>query len=76
MVAAPPPPQASADDATLKTRVDEALKAKACGDIEVEVKDGTVTLRGSVAQAKLGECMMAAQESGPKNLVNQLQVEK
>lgn len=75
-VAAPPPPMASADDATMKTKVEEALKAKACGDISVEVKEGTVTLRGSIAQAKLGECVMAAQETKPRNVVNQLQVQK
>ena len=73
-VAAPPPPQASADDETLKTKVEEALKAKACGDIQVEVMDGVVTLSGSIAQTKLGECTMAALETKPGKFVNQLQV--
>lgn len=73
---APPPPMASAEDPEMKTKVVDALKAKGCGDIDVEVKDGTATLRGNIKQAKLAECMMAVQETKPKNVVNQLKVEK
>lgn len=75
VVAAAPPPIASADDPTLKTKAEEALKAKNCGDISVEVSEGKVTLRGTVTREKLPECMMAVQETKPKSVENQLQVQ-
>jgi hyperosmotically inducible protein len=73
---AQPPPAASADDPTMKIKVEEALKAKNCGNIDIEVKEGVVTLRGSIEQAKLAQCIMAAQETKPKKVDNQLKVEK
>ncbi|NNE98996.1 MAG: BON domain-containing protein [Pyrinomonadaceae bacterium] len=70
----PPPPAASAPDTELKGKVEEAIK-KAGGDgITVEVKDGVVTLRGSIAKDKLAGIMKAAQETKPKKVDNQLQV--
>jgi osmotically-inducible protein OsmY len=70
------PPAASADDPTMKTKVEEALKAKNCGSIDVEVKEGVVTLRGSIEQAKLAQCIMVVQETKPKKVDNQMKVEK
>lgn len=75
VVAAAPPPMASADDATLKTKAEEALKAKNCGDITVAVSEGRVTLRGTISREKLPECIMAVQETKPKSVDNQLQVQ-
>jgi len=74
-VAAPPPPIASADDSTMQTRVEEALKAKSCTGVTVEVQEGVVTLSGRVTQVKFAECMMAAEESKPEKVNNQLTVE-
>lgn len=72
-VAAPPAPTPSADDATLKTKVEDALKAKNCGEgVSVDVAEGVVTLRGTVAEAKYSECIMAANETKPKRVENQM----
>jgi len=71
----PPPPMASAEDGPLKTKVEEALKAKkGCETASVEVKDGVATLRGEVA--KMAECVMAANEAKPKKVENQLTEKK
>jgi osmotically-inducible protein OsmY len=52
------------------------LKAKNCGSIDVEVKEGVVTLRGTIEQDKLAPCIMAAQETKPKKVDNQMKVGK
>lgn len=70
--APPPPPMASGDDATVKTKVEDALKKKGCDGATVDVKDGVATLRGTVATAKYEECFMAASEAGAKKVQNQL----
>ncbi len=70
--AAPPPPTASAEDGPLKEKVEESLKKKGCANVKVEVKDGVATLTGEVEKAKLGECMMAANEAKPKKVENKL----
>ena len=70
-------PVASADDGPMKTKIEEALKKKkGCETAEVEVKDGVATLRGEVAKGKLGECVMAVNETKPKKLENQLKEKK
>ncbi len=70
----PPPPAASKPDPDLKTEVEEGLKKKNITGISVDVKDGVVTLRGSVSKDKLPEVMMVANEAKPKSVDNQLQV--
>lgn len=67
-----PTPTASADDSTVKTKMEEALKKKGCDGATVEVKEGVATVRGSVATAKYPECVMATQEAGAKKVENQL----
>ncbi len=67
-----PPPMAEGDDTMVKEKVETALKAKGCEGATVEVKDGVATLRGTVATAKFGECVMAANEAGAKKVENQL----
>lgn len=74
-VAAAPPPLASADDETLRTKVEQALKAQGCGGVIVEVDAGTVTLSGKVTQEKLAVCIMSAQQSKRK-VVNKLEITK
>lgn len=69
------PPLASADDETLKTKVSEALKESACGDVEVEVSEGVVTLKGTVTQEKFAGCVMAANQAKPKKVENLLKTE-
>ena len=72
-VAAAPPPLASADDSTLKTKVEEALKAQGCGTVTVTVDSGTVTLSGKVTQEQFPVCIMSAQQSKRK-VVNKLEI--
>lgn len=67
-----PPPMAEGNDPMVKTKVEEALMKKGCDGATVEVKDGVATLRGTVATAKFGECVMAAQEAGAKRVENEL----
>lgn len=59
-VAAAPPPVASPDDASLRTKIEEALKANNCVGVSVDVRDGVATLNGSIDQQKGLECLMAA----------------
>jgi hyperosmotically inducible periplasmic protein len=66
--AAPPPA-----DPMLKGRVEEALKKAGCTGATVEVSGGTVTLKGTVPDAKFAECVQAAQQSGAGRVENMLQ---
>jgi osmotically-inducible protein OsmY len=66
----PVPPPA---DPMLKGKVDEALKKAGCTGATVEVQGGTVTLRGTVPEAKFAECVQAAQQSGAGKVENMLQ---
>lgn len=65
-------PMASGSDMQVRDKMETALKAKGCDGATVEVKDGVATLRGTVATAKFGECVMAANEGGAKKVENQL----
>lgn len=69
---AAPPPMAEGSDTMVKEKMETALKSKGCDGATVEVKDGVATLRGTVATAKFGECVMAANEAGAKKVENQL----
>ena len=66
----PVPPPA---DPMLKGKVEEALKKAGCTGATVEVAGGTVTLRGTVPEAKFAECVQAAQQSGAGKVENMLQ---
>ncbi len=71
--AAPPPPAPSADDSTIKSKIEEGWKAKkGCEGATVEVKDGVATLRGSVPSASFGECVMVANQAGAKKIENEI----
>jgi len=67
-VATPPPA-----DPMLQGKVDEALKKAGCTGAKAEIKEGTVTLTGTVPDAKYAECIKTVQESGAGKLDNQLQ---
>lgn len=69
------PPLASADDAALKTKVEQALKEQGCGSVEVDVNDGKVTIKGMVSQEKYPVCIMAVQVTKPRDWDNQLKSE-
>lgn len=61
-------------DAQLKSAVEDNLKKKNISGVDVEVKDGVVTLRGNITKDKLPDAMMAASETNPKKVDNQLSV--
>ena len=63
---------AGGNDSSVKTKIEDAWKAKGCTGATVEVKDGVATARGSVPKGKMGECVMAAQEQKPGKFENQM----
>lgn len=69
----PVPPPA---DPMLKGKVEEALKKAGCTGATVEINNGTVTLKGTVPEAKFGECVQVVNQSGAGKLDNQLQKSK
>ena len=66
----PVPPPA---DPMLKGKVEESLKKAGCTGATVTIADGTVTLAGTVPEAKFAECVRVVNESGAGKLNNQLQ---
>jgi osmotically-inducible protein OsmY len=65
----PVPPPA---DPMLKGKVEENLKKAGCTGATVEVSGGTVTLSGTVPDAKFAECVKVASESGAGKFENKL----
>lgn len=57
-------------DATLRTSVDNVIKAY--DGVQADVKDGVVTLRGNIKQDDLQTLIMKVQELKPKKVENQL----
>jgi|SRR3982751_6460443 hyperosmotically inducible protein len=68
----PTPPPAPVDP-MLKGKVEESLKKAGCTGATVDVSGGSVTLRGTVPEAKFAECVQAAQQSGASKVENLLQ---
>jgi len=66
----PTPAPVAAD--MLKGKVEENLKKAGCTGATVTIADGTVTLAGTVPQAKFAECIKVVNESGAGKLNNQL----
>lgn len=62
----------SASDTAIKNTVQANLTKYNVTGVEVEVKDGEVTLKGSVPRAKIADAMKAANEASPKKVNNQL----
>jgi osmotically-inducible protein OsmY len=60
-------------DPMLKGKVEENLKKAGCTGATVEISSGTVTLSGTVPDAKYAECVKVVNESGAGKLNNQLQ---
>ena len=59
-------------DATLRTSVDNVLRSY--DGVSADIKDGVVTLRGSIRQDDLQSLIMKVQELKPKKVENQLTI--
>ena len=68
-----PTPAPVAADPMMKGKVEENLKKAGCTGATVEIAGGTVTLSGTVPDAKFAECVKVVNESGAGKLNNQLQ---
>lgn len=68
----PPAPVSTPIDPMLKGKLDEALRKAGCTGATVEIKDGKVTITGTVPEAKYGECFMVVSQAGATGIDNQL----
>ena len=68
-----PTPVPAPADPMLSGKVEESLKKAGCTGATVSVANGTVTLSGTVPEAKFAECVKVVNESGAGKLNNQLQ---
>ena len=71
-----PTPEAAPADPMLKGKIEENLRKAGCTGATIEVKDGVVTVSGTVPEAKYGECIQIVQQSGAIKPVNNLQKSK
>ncbi len=55
--------EAPKTDPNLKSKIEDALKAKGFKDVTVDVATTPATLRGSVPKGKMAEAVQAAQEA-------------
>ena len=69
-------PVAASEDTAVKNKTEAALAKAGVTGVTVEVKDGVVTLKGDVPKAKWQDAMKAANESGAKRVMNQLNDKK
>jgi hyperosmotically inducible protein len=65
-------PVSATEDNALKNKVEANLTKASITGVTVEVKEGVVTLKGSVPTAKFQDAVKAAQEANPKKVDNQL----
>lgn len=68
-----PTPVPAPADPMLKGKVEESLKKAGCTGATVTIANGTVTLSGTVPDAKFAECVKVVNESGAGKLTNNLQ---
>ena len=73
---ATPSPVTASEDTAIKNKTEAALTKAGVTGVTVEVKDGVVTLKGDVPKAKWQDAMKAANESGAKRVMNQLNDKK
>src|SRR5690349_4742464 len=73
---ASPTPVTASEDTAIKNKTEAALSKAGISGVTVEVKEGVVTLKGDVPKAKWQDAMKAANESGAKRVVNQLNDKK
>ena len=69
---ATPTPVSASEDNALKNTVEANLTKAGVTGVTVEVKEGVVTLKGSVPTAKFQDAVKAAQDAKPKKVDNQL----
>lgn len=67
-----PTPAPAPADPMLKGKIEENLKKAGCTGATVTVTGGTVTLSGTVPDAKYAECVKVANESGAGKFTNDL----
>lgn len=67
-----PTPVPAPADPMLKGKVEESLKKAGCTGATVTIASGTVTLSGTVPDAKYAECVKVVNESGAGKLDNKL----
>lgn len=68
-----PTPAPAPADPMLQGRVDEALKKAGCTGATATIKEGVITLTGTVSEAKYATCFKAVSEVGGAKVYNQLQ---
>ena len=68
----PKPETYQQSDSELYSKCQNVLFEKGFTNVQIEVSNGTVTLRGTVPKGKLGEVLMAISELKPKKVENQL----
>ena len=71
-----PTPVTTSEDTAIKNKTEAALSKAGISGVTVEVKEGVVTLKGDVPKAKWQDAMKAANESGAKRVMNQLNDKK
>jgi osmotically-inducible protein OsmY len=69
-------PVAASEDTAVRNKTEAALAKAGVTGVTVDVKDGVVTLKGDVPKAKWQDAMKAANESGAKRVMNQLNDKK
>ena len=62
----------SGNDAQVKAKIEENLKAKGCTGATADVASGVATVRGTVPKGKLAECVMAVNDAKPGKVENQM----
>lgn len=69
-------PVSASEDTAIKNKTEAALAKAGVSGVTVEIADGVVTLKGDVPKAKWQDAMKAANESGAKRVMNQLNDKK
>ncbi len=62
----------SETDIELKAKAEEMYKRKGLHNVKVKVINGTITISGTVPNARFAEAVMAANELGVRKVENQL----
>jgi osmotically-inducible protein OsmY len=73
---ATPTPVSASEDTSIKNKTEAALTKAGVTGVTVTVEGGVVTLKGDVPKAKWQDAMKAANESGAKRVMNQLNDKK
>jgi osmotically-inducible protein OsmY len=69
-------PVTASEDTSIKNKTEAALSKAGVSGVTVDVSDGVVTLKGDVPKAKWQDAMKAANESGAKRVMNQMNDKK